>query len=55
MKAFVVAREGTALDASGLERHCRENLAPCKVPREFVLTEALPKTALDEIDQIQLS
>ncbi len=55
VKAFVVARDGATLDAPALERHCRDNLAPYKVPREFVLVDALPKTAVGKIDKKLLS
>lgn len=54
VKAFVVPRSA-ALDAAELERHCRANLAPYKVPRTFVLLERLPKTAVGKIDKKQLS
>jgi long-chain acyl-CoA synthetase len=55
VKAFVVPRPGASLDATTLERHCRDNLAPYKVPREFVILAALPKTAVGKIDKKQLS
>lgn len=54
VKAFVVPRS-PALEAAELERHCRANLAPYKVPRVYVLLERLPKTAVGKTDKKQLS
>lgn len=54
VKAFVVARSGS-LDAAELERHCRANLAPYKVPKQYVMLDRLPKTAVGKIDKKQLS
>lgn len=54
VKAFVVPRS-TAVDAAELERHCRANLAPYKVPKTYVLLERLPKTAVGKTDKKQLS
>jgi acyl-CoA synthetase (AMP-forming)/AMP-acid ligase II len=54
IKAFVAARAGAELDVDALERHCRANLAPYKVPREFLILDRLPKTAVGKIDKKQL-
>ena len=51
IKAYVVARAGAPLDASTLERHCRANLAPYKVPREFLILERMPRTSVGKIDK----
>ncbi|WP_235735322.1 class I adenylate-forming enzyme family protein [Nocardioides alcanivorans] len=42
-KAFVIAHAGTDLDEETLREHCRDNLAKFKVPRDFVLTDSLPR------------
>jgi long-chain acyl-CoA synthetase len=51
IKAYVVARAGAPFDASTLERHCRANLAPYKVPREFLILERMPRTSVGKIDK----
>jgi len=54
IKAYVTVRAGAELDADALARHCRANLAPYKVPREFLILDRLPKTAVGKIDKRQL-
>jgi len=54
IKAYVTVRAGAELDADALARHCRANLAPYKVPREFLILDRLPKTAVGKIDKKQL-
>jgi long-chain acyl-CoA synthetase len=54
IKAFVTPRTGAELDIALLELHCRENLAPYKVPREFLILERMPKTSVGKIDKKQL-
>jgi long-chain acyl-CoA synthetase len=54
IKAFVAPRTGAKLDVAMLERHCRENLAPYKVPREFLILDRMPKTSVGKIDKKQL-
>jgi len=41
--AVVVLRPGASLEQAQLERHCRERLAGFKVPRQLILTDALPR------------
>ena len=51
--AAVVARDGAdpvAL-AAELERHCRRELEPYKVPAQLVFLEALPRAGLGKIDR----
>jgi acyl-CoA synthetase (AMP-forming)/AMP-acid ligase II len=49
-----VPRAAGAVDAAALELHCRKNLAPYKIPRDFVILDRLPKTAVGKIDKKQL-
>jgi o-succinylbenzoate---CoA ligase len=45
VSAIVVVRDGAALDSEQLRTHCATELAPYKVPKQFVLTaEPLPRT-----------
>ena len=47
--AYVVARGDC--DVAELERKCRAALASFKVPKEFVLVEALPRNALGKVQK----
>jgi fatty-acyl-CoA synthase len=50
VRAFVVPRGGeTGLDESGLRAWCRERLSGAKVPRDFVLLEALPRNPTGKV------
>lgn len=48
-KAFVVLRPGTQCTAQQLDRHCRDHLAPYKVPRLYVFVDDLPKSSTGKI------
>lgn len=48
-KAYVVRRQGSTVDADTLERHCRERLAPYKVPRAWQFVSDVPKTSSGKI------
>ena len=48
-KAYVVRRQGSTVDAETLERHCRERLAPYKVPRAWQFVSDVPKTSSGKI------
>lgn len=48
VKAFVVAGEG-APDAEALIAHCRESLAPYKVPKQIEFRDELPKSPIGKI------
>lgn len=48
-KAYVVRRQGSTVDAKTLERHCRERLAPYKVPRAWQFVSDVPKTSSGKI------
>ena len=51
--AFVVARE--ALSVEALAQYCRDRLANYKVPKEFVLCDALPLLPIGKVDKVTLS
>lgn len=53
--AFVVARDGERADAAALAAFCSERLAKYKVPAEFRIVEALPKTGVGKIDKLTLA
>lgn len=47
--AFLVPRAGASLD--GLEERCRQNLASFKVPKQIVVVDKLPRTALGKVQK----
>jgi crotonobetaine/carnitine-CoA ligase len=49
--AFVVPAAGAAVAASELEAHCRVHLARFKVPEQYRIVEALPKTSIGKIEK----
>ena len=49
VKAFVVFRPGLSATAAELKTFCRERLAPYKVPSEFEVVEALPKSHVGKV------
>lgn len=54
IRAFVVPKVHGGVDAGTLEQHCRANLAPYKLPRDFRVVDRLPKTSVGKIDKQQL-
>ncbi|MDX1650419.1 MAG: hypothetical protein R3263_11255 [Myxococcota bacterium] len=52
--AFVVLREGAALDPDALVAWGRERLAAFKVPRTFTPVAALPRTVTGKIQKFRL-
>lgn len=52
VRAFVV---GEDLTGDALNRFCRENLAPYKIPQDFVILDELPKRSSGKIDKALLS
>lgn len=46
VKSFIVLKPGKSVTADALIAHCRENLAPYKVPREIEFRDALPKSSV---------
>jgi long-chain acyl-CoA synthetase len=53
--AFCVARESSSLNYDELSDYCKTNLARYKVPDEFRVVEALPKTAVGKVDKVRLA
>ena len=49
VKAFIVKKPGTELDADALVAWCRDNMAPYKVPRHVRFIEALPSTGAGKV------
>ena len=49
VKSFVVVRAGQQLTAEQVIAHCRDNLAPYKVPRAVEFRDALPRSAVLKI------
>ncbi len=54
-KAFVIAREGIALDEKELRAFCRENLPNYKVPKYFDVVADLPRTPTGKVLKRMLS
>lgn len=50
-RAFVVAKPGRVLDPAALAGHCSARIARYKVPKQFLLTEALPRTSSGKIQK----
>lgn len=49
VKAFVVRKPGSAVSEDELASHCKENLAPYKVPRQVEFRDELPKSAVGKL------
>ena len=47
--AYVVVRE--SFDPVAMEGHCRSQLASFKVPRRFVVVDALPRNAMGKVQK----
>ena len=52
--AFVVARQGRAIDVAALDAHCRARMAAFKRPRQVHVVDELPKTATGKIQRFAL-
>lgn len=50
-RAFVVLKAGCVLDPAALAAHCAARIARYKVPKEFLLADALPRTASGKIQK----
>ena len=55
VKAFVVLTPGQTATADALIAHCRERLAPFKVPRAIEFRDTLPKTLIGKVLRRQLA
>lgn len=53
--AWIVARPDAACDLADLARFCRGRLAGYKLPRQFVLVEALPRNAAGKLQRRRLA
>jgi fatty-acyl-CoA synthase len=49
VRAFVVAKPGTALDEADLKAFMKERLAGPKVPRDFIVIDALPRNPTGKV------
>jgi long-chain acyl-CoA synthetase len=49
VKAFVIPREGTALDAAQIVAYCREKLSAYKIPKHVEIVATIPKGATGKI------
>ncbi|HEY3239433.1 MAG TPA: AMP-binding protein [Acidimicrobiia bacterium] len=49
--AFVVPVPGAGLDTAALDAHCRAGLARFKVPEEYRVVEALPRTSIGKVEK----
>ncbi len=49
--AFVVPAPGAAVDVAALDAHCRAALARFKVPEEYRVMEALPRTSIGKVEK----
>jgi long-chain acyl-CoA synthetase len=54
VRAFVVLNENVRVAADELIAHCKENLAPYKVPSQIYLVDVLPRTTVGKIDKVAL-
>ena len=49
IKAFVVVKPGETLTEKEVDAHCRERLAPYKIPKSIEFIDELPKSAVGKI------
>jgi len=49
VKAWIVLKPGEELSVAELKAHCKERLAPYKVPTHFEFRNELPKTTVGKI------
>jgi len=54
IKAFVVWREGQALNCHTLEAYCATRLPKYMIPHQVEVRTALPKTSTGKVDKTQL-
>jgi len=51
IRAYVVRRPGSQLDAEDVLAHCRVNLARYKVPAVVEFVDSLPRTTVGKVDK----
>ncbi|MGB3713138.1 MAG: AMP-binding protein, partial [Candidatus Promineifilaceae bacterium] len=49
VKAYIVLKSGESADELEIQDHCRENLAPHKVPKYIEFRDSLPKTLVGKV------
>ena len=54
IKAIVVLKDGCRLETKEVQRHCKQNLAPFKIPKEVVFVDELPKTSSGKVQKYLL-
>ncbi|MGF1560948.1 MAG: long-chain fatty acid--CoA ligase [Geminicoccaceae bacterium] len=54
VKAFIVVKDGEALDEASLRRFLSERISPIEMPKEIAWREALPKSAVGKIMKKEL-
>ncbi|MEJ2425396.1 MAG: class I adenylate-forming enzyme family protein [Candidatus Thiodiazotropha sp.] len=54
IRAYVVPKPGGDLDRMAIQRHCKNNLAIYKIPKEITFIDELPKTASGKIQRFVL-
>ncbi len=52
--AYVIARSGARIDAEALKAHVQAQLARFKVPRDIIVMEDLPRTALGKVQHFMI-
>ena len=55
LKAFIVTREGSDMDADEVKSHVKSNLAGYKVPREVEFLDSLPRNATGKVLKRELA
>ncbi len=54
VRAYVVPREGRALEPAAIVAHCRARVSGAKVPREVVFLDELPRTPTGKVKKREL-
>jgi long-chain acyl-CoA synthetase len=49
VKAWIVLRPGMSATAAEIKSHCRERLAPYKVPSQYEFVSELPKSQVGKV------
>jgi acyl-CoA synthetase (AMP-forming)/AMP-acid ligase II len=54
IKAIVVARPGTSIDAAAVITHCKQKIAGYKSPTSVDFVDAIPRTATGKVQKFKL-